>query len=75
MSNINVINLLPLSHSSGDSALVVKIQLIKFIFMLRLIDFKNFLEEHLQKSTKLGLISVEYLNQVIQPKPQKMEFE
>ena len=52
-------------------ALVVKIWLIKYIFVVRLIGFENFLEGHLQKSIKLELMNVENINQVNQHKPQK----
>ena len=52
-------------------ALVVKIWLIKYIFVVRLIGFENFLEGHLQKSIKLELTNVENINQVNQHKPQK----
>lgn len=41
--------------------------------MLRLIDLKTF-RGVFQKSTKLELVSVEYLKQVNQPKLQKMDF-
>lgn len=52
-------------------ALVVKIWLIKYIFVVRLIGFENFLEGHLQKSIKLELTNVENINQGNQHKPQK----
>ena len=52
-------------------ALVVKIWLIKYIFVVSLIGFENFLEGHLQKSIKLELMNVENINQVNQHKPQK----
>ena len=55
-------------------ALVVKIWLIKFIFVVRLIGFENFLEGHLQKSIKSLLMNVETINHVNQDKPQKRIF-
>ena len=51
--------------------MIVKIWLIKYIFVVRLIGFENFLEGHLQKSIKLELTNVENINQGNQHKPQK----